>query len=325
MVAVARDYDYVSTLAPYMRGLVEMKRSCGYAYDAGAYRLHLLDRFCVESGYEKGTVSRELVASWMESRSQDGASHRSGLLSAARQLSLHILSLGRDSYVPRGFGRSASPVPYIPTAAEAQAFFEVLDAYGGHGFPLMADGYRIAFRLMYCCGMRIAECASLAAEDVDLAGGAITVRHSKGDKDRIVYMAPELAGMASAYWRGLVASLGWEPIWFFPGPDPSKHVNKMTYDARFARLWAQVPGAQEHPKRPTPHCLRHAFVVRRMNSWMEQGVDLDRMMPYLSAYLGHAGPSETYYYYHQVEEAFSLVRKKDGASARVIPEVVPHA
>lgn len=45
------------------------------------------------------------------------------------------------------------------------------------------------------------------------------------------------------------------------------------------------------------------------------------MMPYLSNYLGHKGPMETYYYYHQVEDVFQTVRRKDTVSARVIPEV----
>ena len=43
-------------------------------------------------------------------------------------------------------------------------------------------------------------------------------------------------------------------------------------------------------------------------------------MPYLSNYLGHKGPMETYYYYHQVEDVFQTVRRKDTVSARVIPE-----
>lgn len=325
MVAVAREYEYESSLAPRMRGLVDLKRSCGYSYDAGAYRLSLLDRHCVETGFVGDSVTRELVASWMESRSQDGASHRSGLVSAVRQLSLHILSLGVESYVPRGFGCSSRPVPYIPSQSEAQAFFAELDRYDGGCCRTMALGYRIAFRLMYCCGMRIAECASLAASDVDPSDGRVCVRHSKGDRDRIVYMAPELADMAASYWRDLERSLGWTPEWFFPGRDPSRHVSKMTYDNKFAQIWSRVPGASSHPKHPTPHCLRHAFVVRRMNSWAEQGVDLGQMMPYLSSYLGHSGPAETFYYYHQTEEAFSAVRMRDATAASVIPEVAPHA
>ena len=59
----------------------------------------------------------------------------------------------------------------------------------------------------------------------------------------------------------------------------------------------------------------------RMNDWMESDMKLDTMMPYLSKYLGHTSPDETFYYYHQVEEAFSIIRQKDKAESFVIPEV----
>lgn len=62
---------------------------------------------------------------------------------------------------------------------------------------------------------------------------------------------------------------------------------------------------------PTVHCLRHAFVVKRMNLWMEEGVPLKEMLPFLSRYLGHQSPDETFYYYHQVAEAFRIIRDKD--------------
>ncbi|MEE5991462.1 MAG: site-specific recombinase, partial [Lachnospiraceae bacterium] len=74
-------------------------------------------------------------------------------------------------------------------------------------------------------------------------------------------------------------------------------------------------------KKPTVHCLRHAFVIKRLNLWMESDIPLRVMMPYLSSYLGHSGPMETYYYFHQVRDAFQTVRRKDKISMRVIPEV----
>lgn len=58
-----------------------------------------------------------------------------------------------------------------------------------------------------------------------------------------------------------------------------------------------------------------------MNKWMEQGIELNGMMPYLSNYLGHTSVDDTFYYYHQIESAFKIVRSKDSASAIIIPEV----
>lgn len=67
--------------------------------------------------------------------------------------------------------------------------------------------------------------------------------------------------------------------------------------------------------------IQSLFVVLRMNEWMKSGVKLDNMMPYLSKYLGHSSPDDTFYYYHQVEEAFSIIKQKDQSASFVIPEV----
>jgi len=46
------------------------------------------------------------------------------------------------------------------------------------------------------------------------------------------------------------------------------------------------------------------------------------MLPYLSRYLGHKNPLETFYYYHLVKKAFAIINEKDTVSVRVIPEVI---
>ena len=58
-----------------------------------------------------------------------------------------------------------------------------------------------------------------------------------------------------------------------------------------------------------------------MNRWMENGESLNALMPYLSKYLGHSCVENTYYYYHQIESAFAIVRQKDELSKTIIPEV----
>ena len=45
------------------------------------------------------------------------------------------------------------------------------------------------------------------------------------------------------------------------------------------------------------------------------------MLSYLSKYLGHSDPGETFYYYHLVSDAFRILKAKDKASRDVIPEV----
>ena len=319
-----RDREYASSLAPHMAGIVTAKRSCGFDYSAVAYTLSRLDLFCTETGFTGPAVTAGLADAWAEAVPSEGGESKSSRMSALRQLAIYERSLGYDAYVPRGFSTRGRPVAYIPTQAETLSLFAAIDAYEEPRWPYMADGYRVAFRLMRCCGMRISECAAMPVADVDADAGMLVVRHSKGAKDRLVYMADDMAEMVGRHMHGLRRTLGFWPDWLFPGKDPAKHILKNTFCRKFAQFWDQVPESARRSKRPTPHSLRHAFVVDRMNRWMEEGANLPQMMPYLSSYLGHDGPDETFYYYHQVEEAFSIVRARDAVSTRVIPEVVPY-
>jgi len=112
-----------------------------------------------------------------------------------------------------------------------------------------------------------------------------------------------------------------QSVWFFPARNPGKQLSNVTIDKRFRDSWVNTPFAKNCDRNPTVHCLRHSFVVKRMNLWMEEGVSLKEMMPFLSKFLGHTSPEETLYYYHQVDSAFRIIRSLDKTSAKVIPEV----
>ena len=90
----------------------------------------------------------------------------------------------------------------------------------------------------------------------------------------------------------------------------------------FRRCWLNTSFASGCDRNPTTHCLRHAYVVNRINLWREQGLDFEHMLPYLSRFLGHKSFNDTYYYYHYVEEAAQTIRKRDSVIGRVIPEVM---
>ena len=158
-------------------------------------------------------------------------------------------------------------------------------------------------------------------ENIDLHNGIITICQSKGRKDRIVYLSNDLRVLCLDYRRWLDIQLGMPSKWFFPGKYPERPIPKTSVDRKFNEFWNNTLMAENCDKKPTVHCLRHAFVIKRINLWMETDVPLHVMMPYLSSYLGHSGPMETYYYFHQVRDAFQTVRRKDKISMRVIPEV----
>jgi integrase len=44
------------------------------------------------------------------------------------------------------------------------------------------------------------------------------------------------------------------------------------------------------------HDLRHRFAIRTLLRWYREGTDVERQLPTLSTYLGHACVRDTYWY-----------------------------
>ena len=108
--------------------------------------------------------------------------------------------------------------------------------------------------------------------------------------------------------------------YLFPSSDPNTPLQVASINKKLKEFWKKASGASAS-KYPTVHSLRYSFVVTRMNLWMEKEKNLTAMMPYLSKYLGHESVENTYYYYHQIESVFRIVRQKDQLSDCIIPEV----
>jgi len=241
-----------------------------------------------------------------------------------RQLTLYMVGLGIACYIPMDRIRWPKPMTHVLTRQEITEVFGYIDGYKPEKpYPAivrMAAEYKFLYRLILTTGLRNSEAASLKASDADWKMGTVVVYNSKGRKDRIIYLSGDMADMGKKYLSYLRSALGYEPYWLFPGVDPDTHVSSATVTTRFRECWMQTSFAETCEKNPTVHALRHTFVVFRINGWMAQGLDLNVLMPYLSKFLGHKSPDETFYYYHQVLEAFNVIRNKDTVANNVIPE-----
>ncbi len=320
--------SFSSCMGPYISGLIEQKQLAGFQYKSDSFILKHFDDHCIEQDVKEAVITRKLMDSWSELRPTEGKGFRTRRITSVRQLALYMVSHGIDSYIPRNFSDSEKTIPHILSDTEIIALFESLDTYRPgcptsqiHIYNRLALEYRILFRMIYCCGLRLAEACYLKAANMDLNTGIITVLHSKGAKDRLVYLPEDLRELCVDYLERMTNMLGIFPEWFFPGLSETAPILKTSVDRKFRYFWNRISFAETCDKRPTVHCLRHTFVVKRMNLWMAEGISLDSMMPYLSKYLGHSGRDETFYYFHQVDSAFAIIRQKDWISEKVIPEV----
>lgn len=318
-------YTFNSCFAPLIEEHIMLKRQQGFFYDDAAYNLKKFDEFCVKLGVTDPVITKELTDSWGEIRDTESKSHQSKRISIVRQLSLYMLSQGIDSYIPNHFYNCEHRVAHVMDDDEIAAFFEQIDSYhpaqDNSPFRRLSVEYRVLFRLILCCGLRISEARKLRIQDIDLKSRKLKIMQSKGRKDRIIYIDLDLCGICIQYRKLMKDVFKTESLWFFPARNPNDALTNCTIDSRFRKAWKNTPYYASSDKQPTVHSLRHSFVVKRMNLWMEENIPLETMMPYLSKYLGHTSTSDTFYYYHQVETAFKIIREKDRSSSKVIPEV----
>ena len=320
-----KEYLYNSVFAAMIKDYIASRRESGFMYDNPAYWLYRFDQYCFGNNVAEATVTKPLFEAWATKSDTETKTTQNNRLQALRSFCFYLTTIGIPAYNPPVLPRPEKVVPYLMKDEDIREFFEQVDIYEATDhvptFQRMAQEYKVLFRLIYCCGLRNNEACSSKTENINLDNGVLTLYHSKGRKDRIVYLSEDLRMLCKNYYKWLNKRLGTVSEWFFPGKDPGNHIPKTSVDRKFNEFWNRTKSSTICDKKPTVHCLRHAFVIKRINSWMEADISLQVMMPYLSSYLGHMGPMETYYYFHQVEDVFQTVRRKDVISQRVIPEV----
>lgn len=73
-------------------------------------------------------------------------------------------------------------------------------------------------------------------------------------------------------------------------------------------------------KRPRPYDFRHRFAFANIERWTRDGVDVMAMLPYLAAYMGHAGIDSTLYYVHASPDFMDGYADLVADAERVVPE-----
>jgi site-specific recombinase XerD len=164
---------------------------------------------------------------------------------------------------------------------------------------------RTVLLLLYGAGLRVGEALGLACADVDLAAAVLTIRDTKFFKSRLVPFGPTLGQALAGYAAWRQAN--------HPSPDPQapffvgrRGLRLRQFGFGEAFRWvlkrAGVSRRDGVRHRPRLHDLRHTFAVHRLTAWYRQGADVQRLLPQLSVYLGHAHLSSTQVYLSMTPE-----------------------
>ena len=132
-------------------------------------------------------------------------------------------------------------------------FFKVIDS--------VRD--RLIFLLMLRCGLRVSEVRWLTWDDIDLQASTIRINNSKGQVDRIVYIAPDLE-RSLKLWRARDSATSY----LFPSCKV-KSAPIIRRDIYWLMMkYLRLANIANHY---SPHCLRHTFATQLLNA----GVSLE--------------------------------------------------
>ncbi len=186
-----------------------------------------------------------------------------------------------------------------------------MEAAGKLRLPLRAARHQTLIGLLAVTGMRPGEALALDRHDVDLRHSVVHVRAGKQNRQREVPLHHSTIHTLREYAR-LRDTRYPEPSTpaFFISAN-GRRMARAELNRTFTKLIREVGldrcGARA---RPRPHDLRHTVAVRTLLDWHQAGEDVDRRMPLLSTYLGHADPASTYWYLEAVPELLELISRR---------------
>ncbi len=143
--------------------------------------------------------------------------------------------------------------------------------------------HKACFALMYACGLRISEAATLEVGAIDRANLRLRVI-GKGDRERLVPLPRPVLDDLGTLWR-----IHHHPRWLFPNHSGANSANQQV----LRRTFQDAARAAGITRRVTPHALRHSYATRLL----ENGVDT-RVVQIL---LGHVHIATTAIYTHLTE------------------------
>lgn len=289
---------------------VTLRRRLGYRSPSQERALRAFARYLDREGHD-GPIPLELSLDWAASTASPDPCNPARRLTTVRGFLRHLSALDGATEVPAPglLGPPGHRKP--PHVYSDREIGELLQAAAGvaPAGGLRPRCYATLFGLLACTGLRISETLSLTCGDVDLAGGMLTVRAGKRGRTRLVPLHSSAVAPLSDYTAEREQRYGppGEGAAFFR-TDRSDRVSYNAANQTFIALRRQLGWtAAGRTRAPRVHDLRHRMVVRRIQAWHAQDVNVDAKIAMLATYLGHAEVREVYWYLSAVPELMSII------------------
>lgn len=285
---------------------IEFRQALGAVFRSEAY---LMRRFGKSMGANStiADVTPDRVGAFLTGSGSPGRSWHVGhaSLSVFFRYAIgrgHLQSSPMPTAIPKAPPRF---VPYIYSPEELRRLAEATAVYQRVANVMEPLTALTTLRLLYGAGLRVSEAMALDRGDVDLRENVLRIRRTKFFKERLVPLGPRLAGALTAYAERATRSVdGLGTNAPFLTSRKGARLCQATVQGAFERIRKQARVVRTDGCRfqPRLHDLRHTFAVHCLTRWYREGADVQKLLPWLSTYLGHRHLSGTMFYLRMTPE-----------------------
>ena len=286
---------------------LSIRRKLGFKLQEAGKLLHDFVSFTEKEGVS--FITTEIALRWATQSLVCQAARSATLLGIVRKFAQYQSAIDPRTEVPSQellpYRYHRRP-PYIYSNDEIKRLIKAAQQLPSPlGFR--AATYSTVLGLLVVTGMRINEPIDLNRKDVDLINGILTVHGTKFGKSRLIPMHPSTLKALQQYevFRGKIYPKPRTESFFIS--EQGTRLTDWTVRRTFVKLSRQIGLRGLHDSHgPRLQDLRHSFATKTLLAWYRNGMNVDRHMPELSAYLGHAHVSDTYWYLSAVPELMQL-------------------
>jgi len=305
----------MSTLLDALESYLALRRGLGSELRNPGAQLHHFVEFLQREG--ASVVTTELALRWATAATSATPATWAGRLGDVRRFAAWLSATDpRTQVPPRGLlsEHYRRQPPYIYSDQEIERIVREA-ARLPSVMGLRAQTYATLFGLLAATGLRLSEALALDRDDVDLRDGVLAVRHTKFGKSRFVPVRDSTRRALRRYaqQRDVLLPRAVSPAFLL-----SERGSRVTQcSARYnfvvvSRAIGLRPPARghHHGHGPRLHDMRHRLAARTLVRWYREGRDVERELPKLSTYLGHAHVADTYWYIEAVPELLQLATER---------------
>ena len=278
---------------------IALRRGLGYHSPSQERALRAFGRHLDQEGHT-GPIPLESSLNWAASTASSDPCNPARRLTTVRVFLRHLAAIDGATEVPEprllGSTGHRKP-PHIYSEAEISDLLAAAAGLAPAG-GLRPHCYATLFGLIACTGLRISEALALCCGDVDLDEAVLTVRAGKRGRARPVPLHPSAVPPLADYAtdrRRRYGPPGKDAAFF--RTDRSAQISYNSAHHAFSVLRRQLGWtAAGRTRAPRIHDLRHRMVVRRIQTWHAQDVNVDANIAVLATYLGHVEVRDLYWY-----------------------------